>query len=680
MIKVRHLRIRYFSLIMVGILLLFALLLASPGMAGSTLTGTDVLQTESPATAVLFLLDESGTINGECGATCPVDKEAKRYEIVRFFMTLMGTYHRQEPEKHDLQIGVAQFAKKYEPVLPFTSSSRLFDNPDWGTYYERLSNTEPGATGEEACKTHFKEALDKASKDLLAQEAGEHILVLITDGRFEEEQERKSKVEETLESFKSQVRVHVILLGQSYVEQNLCDLSASELKLWKEDISTWKAWNRDRLISLPDDADPTCSLVDQPWFHEFLPTVSECERTATVTIPVPPFRRYMRLFLLSDNLVDETWTLEPTIQTEVQKWWLDPPAGEIEASIRSRGEITQTLVYYAYSDEPYPVNLEAQVIPDRQEVGHPVELQAWLTLEGGRLITDTAQFSVQASVEPGETYDLISGADGRFTHTLTETVEGDYRVSFNAVTLPALKLPPIHEVERTLQIGRVPHLEMSTSLSFTSPLSATVVVTVTVENPDAGKRAYTPRLEIVERGETIPLRPCLDARCIDVVQVAADELLTLRASLPKGETGLGIPFSVPPVETQVAIQSIEKTVHVEKPVYREKIVYVEKPVYEEKIVYEERLALWPVWLAIAVGSISLAVAGVLIKSRRPKPHMVTLLGQLSTASDEAIQQALKEFLGRGIKHMPEDIRICGRKISEFYRDKTLSTRRSDDVR
>ena len=286
MISVRYLRIRYFSLVMVGIILLSVLLLAPPRIAENASPGTDVLQTEPPATAVLFLLDESGTVNGECRATCAVDKEAKRYEITRFFMTLMGAYHRQESEKNNLQIGVAQFATGYKLIFPFTPSSELFDEPDWGSFYERLSSTVPGAKEPEACNTNFEIALDEASKGLLDQEASEHILVLITDGRFEQEQQReaeRSEVEDMLKSLESQVQVYVTLLGQSYVKQNPCGLSKDKLELWRGDIRAWKAWERDGLISLPDDdADLTRSLVDQPRFQEFLPKYGQwLEKEAT---------------------------------------------------------------------------------------------------------------------------------------------------------------------------------------------------------------------------------------------------------------------------------------------------------------------------------------------------------------------------------------------------------------
>ena len=162
-------------------------------------------------------------------------------------------------------------------------------------------------------------------------------------------------------------------------------------------------------------------------------SVREFEDTTTITVPVPSFRRYTQLFLLPDNLIDETWTLTPTIPAGVHRWWIDPLEGTLTATLQTRGETTQTLVYYSIISEPYPISLEALVIPDRQEVGRPVELQTWF-VGGGRIVTDTERFSVEASIKPeNETVEMTPNPDGRFTYSISRTISGTYTVTFDGM-------------------------------------------------------------------------------------------------------------------------------------------------------------------------------------------------------------------------------------------------------
>jgi hypothetical protein len=219
-------------------------------------------QQSEETVAVLFLVDESGGVNGKCDVSKDLvfvvdNQEAQRYQIVHFFLTLMGSLYDEEyglPDKTslpNLQIGVAQFAEDYQVVYEFVSATQVFQ-----------TQLPPEGPVDDigVCYTDYVHALDSARKDLESTNADHRILILITDGSFRGSEQSWSAVQQkheeirgTVESklkelHEKQISVYSFVLGiNECVEQNDCGLRSiagnDEYGMRKGDLRTWAAWD-----------------------------------------------------------------------------------------------------------------------------------------------------------------------------------------------------------------------------------------------------------------------------------------------------------------------------------------------------------------------------------------------------------------------------------------------------
>jgi hypothetical protein len=254
----------------------------------------------SNSTAILFLIDESGGVSGKCmeEGVVVVDRDGVRYQIVRFFLTLMGVYHREITGNRNLQIGIGQFARDYDSLLPLTPATALFQHSRWGDVNSLLSSSPPlTPTPDSAtCYTNFPTALDAAKKELEQANVRDRILILITDGSFRSGQIlpvgqnqthpqvlRDATEEKLQELAKAGIKIYVFLIGQSQCRKcdDLCSLPASNwnrtvCEARDNDLNYWKGhW--DSLIHVLDEKSPITALMQIEELRPF--------------IPLPPFPR-----------------------------------------------------------------------------------------------------------------------------------------------------------------------------------------------------------------------------------------------------------------------------------------------------------------------------------------------------------------------------------------------------
>lgn len=272
------------------------------------------LQSDQDATAVLFLIDESGGVSGRCGNVEPssvleTDAEGRRHELVRFYLQLWRAYHAFLKDRGKLdgaspliQMGVMQFAKENEPqvLLDITPIGDLLD--DLGaTTFERLQSQDTMLAGIDAnwfCWTNFSSALDRAAEELNNSGAENKTLVLLTDGstrgnqneeecgendedcladRLADRSEAREATEQALRRLKTSniEPLVVIWQGNDCREERTCGLSPNEFTMRKDDLARWESWERAGLLTLIDDEQAIRALAENPSFSSLLPGVGQ---------------------------------------------------------------------------------------------------------------------------------------------------------------------------------------------------------------------------------------------------------------------------------------------------------------------------------------------------------------------------------------------------------------------
>lgn len=222
--------------------------------------------------AVLFLVDESGGMNRECRGvvyTSPnmpqsnatvldVDsEERKRYQIIRFFMALMGSVYdiengRPASDRNALpaiEVGIAQFADSYKLVYPFTPAENLFTIPF--SIDARDPELDP-------CYTNYTVALENAAHTLEQTTADHRILILITDGSFrgseinwsasiEKHTEIRNQVGDVFHTLKQKgIDTSAFVIGSNLCgSENICGLRVNEHDMRRGDLGKWIEWDND---------------------------------------------------------------------------------------------------------------------------------------------------------------------------------------------------------------------------------------------------------------------------------------------------------------------------------------------------------------------------------------------------------------------------------------------------
>jgi hypothetical protein len=216
------------------------------------------------------------------------EKERIRYNIVRFFFTLMGSYHSQGAAGPDLRIGLAEFARTYRLLFPLTDTSHLFEAGDWDSLYNKLSQGAFDLASLNACHTNFAHALRQAADELRESGAQNRILVLISDGSFRGLETGKftqvqhaaahQSTREVLEDIATEyhVKTYVVLLGTDRCfEERDCGLAEDNWLLRQGDIEAWRAWENtwlpegNRLVETLIEENPFQDLALE--FEQLLP-------------------------------------------------------------------------------------------------------------------------------------------------------------------------------------------------------------------------------------------------------------------------------------------------------------------------------------------------------------------------------------------------------------------------
>lgn len=477
---------------------------------------------------IVVLIDESGSIRGTDTIT-PNDLGNKRIRFTRFLVQYLRAFYAE-----DSQVAVAGFVAGPELVFPLSSVS------EWSIAdFERLEvGLAAVANQQRNQNTEFIPTLGRAIELLEGVPCNERqgtsggcYVVLFTDGLWQD-RENERLISDALRAFDERgIEIVTVIFPGSppstrYLEQNY--------------LQTWEMGST-RMIS---DATSLASrvvyeeILEVLGMHEPLSqlSVAEFERSETITFSVPPFQSLTWFFVIADNNLEETWSVEPDIRPGWERWWIDPPAGEFSVALQSNQSVSETLAYYSVFNQPYPIQLVAQVVPVRQVEGFPVQMLAWFDA-GGQIVTGLDSESLEVEVNPGRRIvQMFADSNGRFTGVLTYTTLGTNTVTFNSF------LPTAEDqvVEDSFYVGRVPQLELTVGQGGVSP---EIVVTVTVQNYETIFGGFTPTLVMESNNQTkvITLEPVHEYSFIGTAgEEFSGDGLVFTAKLPGGRTTEGI--------------------------------------------------------------------------------------------------------------------------------------------
>lgn len=272
-------------------------------LLSNVLTAGDVRasfqQSDPASTAVLFLIDESGGVSGRCSnvdstKVFVTDDQGRRYDLVRFYLQLWRAYYHfmAEHVQSDsispvIQVGIGQFAKENE-LKWFLPLSKVQDLGYKGAEkFEELKDQNRMLAGFDAdwfCWTSFKPALEAALQELENSGSANKVLVLLTDGSSKgDERAQETEAVRTnarnntklaLESLKKTgINVVVVLLGGNDCPDGTdCGLQGDEPKFRDQDLTLWKGWEAEGLLTLiPDDAQAIRQLAETKVMEPLMP-------------------------------------------------------------------------------------------------------------------------------------------------------------------------------------------------------------------------------------------------------------------------------------------------------------------------------------------------------------------------------------------------------------------------
>lgn len=277
-------------------------------------------QAGSGGTAFMVLIDESGGMNGRCGDSGQVfvvDQEGKRYQIARFFYSLVFSYWETLPVNERPQ----------EPLIGFIQYARQFTRTD--------IPPEGPPSGVDSCYTRYVDAIKVAINQLESmRQQGAHDLhiILITDGSFRGTQSRESDrgtetdhqnaqddLGETFRNYLGDIKLHVLILGRSRCyEQNDCGLNSADYALRRDDIEWWRdtAPNiKPGQITVLDERHPfeAIAQIFWDWVSQTsfgtsnLPSTrrGRWDMSQDLVLEIPPAAEWAKVVLVSPNPLNE---------------------------------------------------------------------------------------------------------------------------------------------------------------------------------------------------------------------------------------------------------------------------------------------------------------------------------------------------------------------------------------
>lgn len=489
---------------------------------------------------ILLLIDNSGSVLDGTGAAAdePTDPDNKRLRFAVFLSQYIRTF------SGTTEVGVISFAGNATTVVPLTPVA------DWTLAdlhaIETFSQTHQS-------KTDFKTALAAAHNQFLETGAcnnqSQCSIVLFTDGIVYQTDEKVVNAE--IQSIHADnIQILPVILSANINEPGLSMEDKTEItdKL-QETIGNW----RETITGTPIITDVNSANLPR-LYHKILSPLglngpldalksmtTDKDKTVKIPLPVTPYQQLQHIRLFGDRPITTTqWNVPPNLSSGIDNYWFNFSGDILTATVNAP---PLTTIFYSVDNSQDKIYLNAQINPNRQIVGEPISLIAWL-VGGSTIITDSHKFSVTAWADNANHYELEPQTDGYFETTIatTDWITGSHLITLMSVsrTEPDFNITPL---TKTLYIDVAPKLkDIDAKFLPSTSITAPVLITVTVEN---ALPATIPRLRVIlPRIEAIPLNTTWIAGVFTgSVTALPGEEIRLQAILPVGKTVAGLPYA-----------------------------------------------------------------------------------------------------------------------------------------
>ncbi|HQE91274.1 MAG TPA: vWA domain-containing protein [Anaerolineae bacterium] len=370
---------------------------------------------------IVFLIDGSNSMTGGGGLNVNNDPEDRRIRFARFLVRYLQMVHSEQS-----RIGVIRFygkVREEDRLVPLT----------WVNAWSLADLKKIGAVDVEGLNnTSFEEGL-KAARQYFVDETGQTLhcgnrtdnekcyVLLFSDGEFEGKNldQQKNIIAGLLADLRQnqQIQVIPILFGEN-----------QDSEWWQENAGVMVNGDMDRQAVYAEILQHLGLGAPSEHFEKStLFSVSTTLSLATAT----PFHQVVSVTLIADDLMLDNWNIAPAVKGASERWWLNPPFGEIQGTLQRSPEAQpgETLVYYTFGESFYPLDVLTALVPERAHINQPIQLSAQLVVRGQSFVNTSV--TIRTHLEPsGETISLQPTSEGHFTGSITPTTPGTYTVTF----------------------------------------------------------------------------------------------------------------------------------------------------------------------------------------------------------------------------------------------------------
>lgn len=598
-----------------------------------------LLSAEKPeAEYLVLLIDNSSSMDD-------ADTELRRIRFTRFIVSYAQQFYP------DTYMGAVTFAGKQElprvsvALSPVATWSRA-DFDEIREYRAGQTGTAFGKALEKAQELFFSTCLDEHPCEPVDCEINNCHIILFTDGEFTDSGETSADVTSTIQNIEDNgIEVLVTLFdyegGWDLNKTTWETIGASVLPFNPKTVSVQESYSQ---------------ILQSVQLSEAIDRLSvlSINQQGNLSIEIPPYLKYAKVFLFSDSPISDTWTLQPDIASDYERWWLTPNPGIITGNIQVAGVITESLLYYLV-DTKNVASLEfyAQVQPAVQEVGKPIILYAQFQTENGDIISNTSNLAVhiQSSPKVPDVCQFRIDGHGIFSCTLPDLEDGKYIITFTGTISNYFEIEKMYEITKTVLIGRVPVLDLTVASYQTDVLSQTVPFTVTVHNFYTIQGAYTPTIQVAESGQFLSLIPGGNGVFLGSTQLFSANPLTFKAQLPEGVTNEQLLFVAQTKEKQIEY------------VYHPYFWIQKMPITE---ILEKEIPVIPdgIWGVFGISSVLLVIMLIHFVFLRIKERNRYKLVFPENVDEEFVDQMVEKLRGYGF--MWPEISAFGKELADIY--------------
>lgn len=395
---------------------------------------------------IILLLDNSGSMVRPYRITptgtqtvTPYDADQRRIRFSRFLIRLL-----QNSPADDTAVGAALFAAEVRGAQPLSSTVVLapltklsaWTAADVAAIQQQScpaanahdANGLPIAqqAGRDFCYgTRYAAVFNWAAQQLQRPAAcGSSTrrcdILIFTDGALKEpNSDTAAVVAHSLRSLASQgIKVSVILFSSPQTEP----ANVREWTEWQESGILEKVTTYTRDLPIRQLYKQGLDSLGLTGLLNGYTPVELPQETIVLADQLPLNTANLRLNLVTDSPITDTYSAPPTLVADGLRWWSAPPFATLTGTLQGSG-----LVYYRVVSETIPVAASVTLLPETQQEGRAVGVQVFAG--AGSRVLDDSSVRVIGLIEPGGITTSLHYGDVVWRGELPPLNSGDYTVT-----------------------------------------------------------------------------------------------------------------------------------------------------------------------------------------------------------------------------------------------------------